>query len=491
MRVGIIAIQHESNTFIHTPTTLQSFEQGGLRLGGAVREAYAHTHHEVGGFFQALDEAGIEAVPILTANATPSGVIPDETLEHLLTLMHEGLDDAGPLNGLLVAPHGAAVSEKQRDMDGYWLNVLRQRVGPDMPIICTLDPHANISQRMIDACNATIAYRSNPHLDQRQRGLEAGRLMARTLRGEVMPTQAAAMTRVAINIERQFTSAAPCKPMYDLADKQLTRDGVLSNSIILGFPYADVEEMGSAFIVVTDNDPALAKKLAGELAEYLTGHRNEFVGNLIDVDDAIDRALAAEGSVCMLDMGDNVGGGAPADGTIIAHALLKRNLTKSPAFVCIFDPASVKSATAAGVGERINLTVGGKTDPLHGPPLDIACTVVSLHDGRFEEPQARHGGQTRFDMGPTVIVRTDGGLTIQLTSRRAKPFSLNQIISCGLDPKAFKILVAKGTIAPIAAYAPVCDTMLRVNTPGVTCADMVKMTYHHRRKPMFPFEDVA
>jgi microcystin degradation protein MlrC len=488
MRIGIIGIQHESNTFISTPTDLDLFKEQNLAIGDQVREKYRDTHHEVGGFFQGLDEHDIEAVGIIGAVAMPSGTVTGQTLDELLKIVFDGLDAAGQLDGLLVAPHGAGVSEKHRDMDGYWLSLLRDRVGKDLPIICTLDAHTNLSQRMIDACDATVIYRTNPHLDQRQCGVEAANLMARTLRGEIKPTQACALPPIVINIEKQFTDDPPCRPMYDLADQILKRPGVLSNSVALGYPYADVAEMGSGFIVVTDNNPTLAQQYADELAQYLFDHRDEFVANLISIDDAIDQAKAASGSVCLLDMGDNVGGGSSADGTFIAHRLHAKQIAGS--FVAINDPQSAEQCRGAGVGAELELTIGGKTDDLHGQPLTAQVTVRYLGDGIFTEDQPRHGGRSGYVMGPTAIVETEHGLTIQLTSIRTAPFSLGQIRCCDLDPGRFKILVAKGVNAPVAAYREVCDTFIRVNTPGSTSADMNSFTFHTRRRPLFPLEPI-
>jgi len=187
-----------------------------------------------------------------------------------------------------------------------------------------------------------------------------------------------------------------------------------------------------------------------------------------------------------LDMGDNVGGGSAADGTFLAEQIHNRRL--ADAFVCLFDPESVQQAESAGVGETVTLRVGGKSDDLHGPPIEATFSVVSLHDGKFQESEVRHGGFTSFDQGRTAVVRSENGLTVMLTSRRMVPFSLQQLISCGVDPASFHLLVAKGVNAPVAAYAPVCRHLIRVNTPGSTSADMAQFTFHNRRRPMFPFE---
>ncbi len=486
MRVGIVALLHESNTFIRGATTLAHFEEDLLVEGDEVRRRLADAHHETGGFFQGLAEAQIDAVPIFAARALPFGTIQADTFVQLLRRMDAALDRAGSLDGLLVAPHGAMVTEDHPDGDGYWLSRLRQRYGPAFPIIGTLDLHANLSPLMVASCDALIAYRTNPHLDQRQRGIEAATLMARTLRGEVRPTMAAAFPPLAVNIERQLTAAPPCKPLYDRADAMLREPGVMSNSLLLGFPYSDVAEMGSAAIVVTNHDRPKAQQLVNALAKSWWQRRHEFVGHMIGVEQAVEQATRLEGPICLLDMGDNVGGGSPGDGTEIAHALRRRAL--GPSFVCLNDPDAVRLAQAAGVGAALPLRMGGKTDKLHGQALADYVIVRGLHEGRFEETQPRHGGITKFDQGDTAIVETPTGLTIMLTSRRMVPFSLRQLTSFGLDPARFRVLVAKGVHAPVAAYAPVCKQLIRVDTRGVTCADMTRLTYHHRRRPMFPFE---
>jgi microcystin degradation protein MlrC len=277
--------------------------------------------------------------------------------------------------------------------------------------------------------------------------------------------------------------------MYELANVMLKEPGVLSNSIVLGFPYADVEEMGSAFVVVTDDDPDKAQMLADRLAAYLYEHRAEFVGEYIPIKDAVDRALAQKGPVCLLDMGDNVGGGSAADGTLIAHELHRRGNTTG--FVCLYDPEAQQQARNAGPGRRLVLKMGGKTDGMHGPPLEAEVVVRSLHAGKYKESEVRHGGRTNFDMGETAIVKTDTGLTISLTSRRAVPVSLGLMTSCDLHPADFQVVVAKGVHAPVAAYAPVCSALIRVDTTGSTAADMRNFSYEYRRRPMYPFEEIG
>jgi microcystin degradation protein MlrC len=486
-RVGILALIQESNTFLPGSTTYEHFRQDLILTGEEVRQHFATAHHEVRGFFDGLARAGFEAVPIFAARALPFGTIEAPAFEALIKLMLDELESVGRLDGLLVAPHGATVAASHPDADGYWLSQVRQFVGPQVPIIGTLDPHCNLSVEMVAATDALMAYRTNPHIDQEQRGVEAAELMVRTLRGKVNPVQAACFPPMVINIERQCTSESPLTAVVAEFEAVRGQAGVLSASLMLGFPYADVTEMGAATLVVTDGDPSLAQRLANQLGQSMWAHREGLAGTFISVEEAVNQAQTLPSPICMLDMGDNVGGGSPGNGTWLAHELHRQKL--GPSFLCLYDPTAVMQADAVGVGSRIRLSVGGKTDDFHGAPFQAAFVVKFAGDGRFQETEVRHGGFTGFDQGHTAIVETDDGLlTIMLTTRRTPPFSLRQLTAFGLVPSDFRVLVAKGVNAPLAAYQPVCATILRVNTRGVTMADVTQLPYHHRRKPMYPFE---
>ncbi len=479
MRVGIASIMHESNTFAADRTPLAAFTRDRLLTGEAVREHLTGTHHEVGGFFDGLAGEGVEAVPVFAAWTMPSGTIDAEAARELAERLAEAVRTAGPLDGWLVAPHGAAVAAGEPDFDGAWLERFRQQVGPSVPVVGTLDLHANLSAKMAASADAWFAYRTNPHLDQHAVGVDAAKLLARTLRGEVRPTTAAAFPPLVVNIEAQATAESPSRDLMAAADDVRQRPGVLAVSVLLGFPYADVPEVGAALTVTTDGDPEVAKRYATELAGWWWDRRDQFCGKLISPEVAVRTAATAPGPVCLLDMGDNIGGGSPADSTVLIHELSRQGV--GPAFAVLNAPAVVEACQQVGVGGSAELTVGQ-------PPLSARFTVRGLFDGVFEEPEPRHGGLRRYDQGPTAVVVTDTGLSVMLTSRRTAPFSLRQLTAFGVRPEQFRVLVAKGVHAPVAAYAPVCRTLLRVNTPGVTSADLSHFTYTHRRRPLYPFE---
>lgn len=492
MRIGILGLLHESNTFVTTKTTLDQFRADLFLEGGAVIERLKESHHELGGFIGGLQKSevpSIEMVPLAAYRATPAGPIEKSSFIALTERILRILDDTPPLDGLLIAAHGAAVAEDYPDADGDWLTLVRAAVGPEVPIVATLDPHANLSPQMVSACNALIAYRTNPHLDQRQRGEEAAHMLLQTLQGKIKPSMRACFPPLVINIERQLTAAEPLASLFQFADEQKKRPGILSNSLFLGFPYSDVPEMGAAALAISDGDEQLAQQAADELGLSLWQHRRELQAVMHSIDDAMREVnLQPSQRFCWLDMGDNVGGGSAADGTTIAQALLNHNI--GPAFVCIYDPEVVQACSSVASGEVVTTKLGGKPDSLHGPPLDVSLEIQSKHSGQFRETQPRHGGIVEFDQGPTIVAKVRAtALTVMITSKRMVPFSLEQLRSCGLNPSDFRLLVAKGVHAPVAAYREVCDQFIRVNTIGSTSADLRSFPFTHRRVPLYPFDE--
>jgi microcystin degradation protein MlrC len=487
-RVGVAGCLHESNSFNPRPTSRAMFEASALVGGPGVAAHWAGAHHEIGGMLEAMPAAA-EVVPLLAAEAVPAGPVEERAYEGIVGEILERIASES-LDGVLLALHGAMVAEHVRDADGETTERIRRLVGPDLPVVMTLDLHANVSERMVRNVTAATIYRSNPHLDQRDRGREAARLMARILAGECRPVQALETPPMAINILAQRTAVAPMAPVYARMERLLAEPGILSASIALGFPYADVEEMGPAFLVVADGDAARARHAARELAAMAWDGVRGWRSGAVSIDEAVRIAAAAEGTpVTLLDMGDNVGGGSPGDGTLLFEALDAAGV--AGVLVVLYDPAAVELCRAAGPGAAVELEAGGKSDDRHGRPVRLEGRVRLLHDGNFVEDEVRHGGQREQNQGLTAVIETSRGQTVVLTSLRLAPFSLEQILSLGIKPRRQRVLIAKGTIAPRAAYEPVSARVQEVDTPGITAANPAHFTYRHRRRPMFPFEPEA
>ncbi|MCS6861689.1 MAG: M81 family metallopeptidase, partial [Abditibacteriales bacterium] len=249
MRVAIGGIMHESNTFSTQPTDRAAFEvQRGEEIGRVWREA----HHEVAGFILGAEEFGFDPYPTLFAGATPGGTVTDAAFEALVGELIERLLDAPDMDGLLLALHGAMVVESFPDGDGEVLRRLRQVFGSELPIVVTHDFHANISEQLVKDATALVVYKTNPHIDQRERGLQAAELLVRTIRGEIKPTQALVKPPMLFNILHQNTSKEPLKSILDAAREMEGWRKVLVANVAAGYQYADVYEMGPSAVVVTD-----------------------------------------------------------------------------------------------------------------------------------------------------------------------------------------------------------------------------------------------
>ena len=490
MRIGIGGFLHESNTFLGVPTEYANFKAASYTCGPEVIKRWSGGHHELGGFLDGLVEHKVEIVPLIATLAVPSGTVTSAAFEQIVAEMLEELKNSLPLDGLLLGLHGATVSAEFPDADGEMLKRVRALVGPELPIVTTLDLHANVSPQMIELANVTVAYRSNPHLDQRARGCEAAQLLIRTVRGEVHPVQALETPPMLIQISKQHTANGPAKLLYDDLNHVLTWPGILTASITMGFYYADVAEMGAAFFATSDGDPQLARRAARYMAERAWANRHALTGTLPSPAQAVEAALASEKApIVLMDVGDNVGAGSPGDSTILFAEALKQGGRN--AMVVLYDPESVQQCLAKGPGAEVTLRVGGKTDKLHGEPVEVTGVVRTISDGFFIELQVRHGGWGPCNQGTTAVVETAQEHTIVLTSRRMAPMSLEQVLSVGVKPERKKILIVKGVVAPRAAYEPVAAEIVLVDTAGVTSDNPRHFQYSHRRTPLFPLEETA
>lgn len=488
IRIATAGFQHESNTFSSVPADLDQFIRAGILEGEAIRAEYATSQTTLAGFFAACAETpDVELVPLLFARLTPMGAITAEAITHIMDRAIAALRAQGPWDAILLPQHGAAVSVPFPDADGEFVRRVRELVGPDVPIGLALDMHGNISRQMVENADITTVYQTNPHIDAYEQALLCARLTLRLVRGEIRPCSALATPPLLVNILNQGTSDHPMSDLLRLADAQRTRPGVLSVSVVEGYPYSDVAEMGMSFIAVTDNDKALAEDIVRHLAEAAWSMRAALNGGGTAIDEALLRAASApEGPVVLFDVGDNVGGGSPGDSTLILHAA--RRLGVSGMLQALADAAAVQACEAAGVGGRIEIAVGGKTDERHGAPFAIGGVVRALSDGRYEETGPTHAGFRFFNDGPSAAVHTDDGFTLVLITRPGGSMSLQQFRTLGIEPTESAIVVAKGVHSPRPAMEPIARAMIWVATPGVTTADLSTFVYRHRRVPIYPLD---
>ena len=481
--LAIGGIMHESNTFSNTPTDFAAFPQV---HASNIRKVWGEAHHEIGGFIQGATVYGYTVYPMFMTSATPAGPVTDDAFDRLTEMLIQHLKASPKHEGLLLALHGAMVVESYPDGDGEVLRRLRDTFGRDLPIVVTLDQHTNVSEQMVAESTALVIYKTTPHIDQRQRGLQAAELMMRILRDEVTPTQALAKPPMLLNMLYHTTDTPPMAPILTAAKQLETRPDVLVANVALGYPYADVHEVGPSFVVVTDGDSQVAQREADRLSDMLWNARGQLTLDLPDAAQAVEKAIASEQHpVILVEMGDNIGGGSPGDSTFVLSELQRQGASGFVVVLC--DPEGVQTCIQAGIGADVALNVGGKADNRHGDPVAIQGKVRLIHEGRYEETQPRHGGQRYHDQGLTTVVAVGDALVV-LTSRRQTPFSLQQLLSLGINPSEMRMIVVKAAVAYRAAYEPIAGQIIEVDTPGLTAVNPLHFEYHNVRRPLFPLD---
>ncbi|HKB05912.1 MAG TPA: M81 family metallopeptidase [Gemmataceae bacterium] len=487
MRILIASLMHESNTFAATRADRRRFVEGSLSSGPDTIPIWRDAHHEFGGFIEGASQFGYELVPSVMAWATPSGPVDDAVLDEVADRIIADHRASHP-DGVLLALHGAMVTPNHPSADTEVLRRVREVIGPGVPLVATLDFHANCSPDMARYANALVGYQTYPHVDQRARGLLAAELLCRTVRGEIRPITHIAKRPMIANILGQATDRQPMKGLMAAAREWERRPGLLSVSVMGGFQYADVPAMGPSVIAVADSNPDLARSAAEELADRLWDARHGLNVPCATPEEAVRHAQAAtRGPVILVDLGDNVGGGSAGDGTVLLSEILKQNA--AGAVVVLYAPAAVRECQRLGIGGRFERRIGGAVDRLHGDPAEVRGTVTGLFDGKWSETEARHGGRRCNDQGPTTLVALDGGTKLVLNSLQTPPFSLGQLTSVDIDPAKARMIVVKAAVAYKAAYAPVAAEIIEVDTPGVTAVNPRRFNYRHIPRPMFPLDE--
>jgi microcystin degradation protein MlrC len=483
-------MSHETNTFSNVPTDRAQFEARDLHYGGEILETYRGTGTCLGGMIEAARRHGATLVPSVAAAASPAGRVTADIYGAVKDRMLADLRAAGRLDGVLLDLHGAMVPDGLDDGEGDLIGAVRAIVGAETPIAVTLDLHGNLSAAMVEHASLLHGYKTYPHVDMSERGVEATERLMDVIAGRLRPTAAFRKPPVLAPLGNQGTARGPMRRLYDLAGEMERDAKVISASIFAGFPFADIPDAGLGIYVVTDGDRPLAERLADELAGVAWTHRHEFVHTALPVREAVAKALAARGRpIVLADMADNTGGGAAGDGTEILRELVRVG-ARSAVVACLWDAAAVRECARAGVGARVTLDIGGKVDDRHGAPLRVTGTVRTLSDGRFvHKGPMLHGLPGR--LGMTAVLDVDD-IKVILISYRWQTLDPEMIRFVGLDPLAEKILVVKSTIHYRAAFEPIASEIIEVDAPGLSSSNLARFDFKRIRRPIFPLDpDVA
>ena len=484
MRLITGGIMHETHTFAEEPTPLSSFQI----VRGEEGLAYAGTNHSLGGVIDECRVRGFELVPTFFAQATSSGTPDRETFQALLAELLDRIAAALPADGVVLTLHGAMVAESHPDAEAEIVRRVRELTGPDLPLAVTLDLHANTGPDLVECSTLIVGYDTYPHVDLNERAREAVGLLVKTIEGRITPKMALVNPPLLPVPQAMHTEQHPFKTLFERAFAFERAGEALTVSIAGGFAYADVPMAGMSVLAITNGDPPRAEQIARELANLAWSLREDMLVRNTPPAEAVTQAIAQpQGPVVLVDVGDNIGGGTPGDGTVLFDELLRQGARE--ATVVVNDPAAAAAAHAAGLGGILETAVGGKTDRLHGQPVPIRGEVRFLGDGRWVHEGPENAG-VPVTMGPTAVVRVDG-VNLVLTSTKTAPGDLQQLKSVGIDPLSQKILVVKAAVRWRGGYGPIARHAIHVDTPGLGSVDLSRFPFANVRRPIYPLDPDA
>lgn len=480
MRIVIAGIRHESNSYCAATTPLSAFE---VLRGEEVALAFRGTKTYVGGMLEGAREIGADALTVYLANAEPSGTIEREAYDLLRAEMLSRIAAALPADAVALALHGAALAEGIDDVEGDLCRAVRAIVGASVPVVVTLDLHCNLTQAMADEVDLMLGVHHYPHIDQDERGREAilhlPALVAGTLETSIQ------VLRVPMLIPTTETFRGPLAEVNELCWELEKRPGVIDVTFFHGFPYTDTPHVGAYVVATTDRDPELAVECARLVAQAAWDRRERLRPATQGADEALAEALAQErGPVVINETSDNPGAGGPGDGTHLLRALLARDLPRT-CFGFLVDPEAAAQAHASGVGSTVHLRLGGRTDRLHGPPLEVDAYVKVLSDGRFE--RSAMGAGLRVDLGKMARLRI-GNVDVIVGSKRAQTFDPEVFRLHGIAVERYRIVALKSSHHFRAGFSDIASAIVTADPPGLTTARLEVFERARTARPIWPLD---
>jgi microcystin degradation protein MlrC len=482
-RIAVGAFLHETNTFAPTKATYQDFVHGGgwpsMAHGADVLKVMRNINVGLAGFVGAAEANGWELVPTISAAASPSAHVTRDAFERVMKEMVDGIAAAGPIDAVYLDLHGAMVSEHYDDGEGEILARVRKVIGKDLPLVVSLDLHANVSPEMVEHADALIAYRTYPHIDMADTGRACAKHLALMLKTRARFAKAFRQLPFLIPISWQCTNDQPTKGIYEKL-ATLESEAVPTLSFAPGFPAADFRDCGPS-VFAYGTTQADADAAADKLVALVESHEDDFDGRIYSPDDgvrlAMELAKSANKPIVIADTQDNPGAGGDSDTTGMLRALVRNKA--SGATGVIYDPQSASAAHAAGVGATVTLDLGGKSGISGDAPYRETFVVEKLSDGKFVASGPYYGGRD-MDMGLSACLRI-GDIRVVVGSYKAQLADQSMYRYVGIEPTEQKILVNKSSVHFRADFEPIAEKLLICAAPGAMPADTATLPWTRLR----------
>ncbi|MFT5219256.1 MAG: microcystin degradation protein MlrC [Planctomycetota bacterium] len=488
MKVLSAEINHESNTFCRRKTDLQAFRDRCFLFDAVAIKARGQANTELAGFLQAADKFDWELVHIISASAGPGGKVTSQAFESLCKPLIEAAAQ-NDFDGILLGLHGAMVTDFCEDGEGEILQRLRTVVGPDIPIAITLDLHANVTKQMCRLADIMVSYKTYPHVDMRDAGIQAGEILERTMRGEIKPHTIRASRAMLEEVNGGRTDIGPMIDRIAKAKEYETNQDVFAVSINGGFASSDIAEIGPTVLVTAQGDFNAHTAFAESIADDIWNRRKEVLNDYMSVEAAAGIAASfasAKGPLIIADYADNPGAGAYGDSTALLAALLDADIEQA-CFGPMVDAQTVSVLHAATIGERVKVSLGGKFDAnFGGGPLVLDVELVSISDGEFVGDGPMMGG-LQGSFGPSAVIRVKG-FEILVVSIASQMLDLQQFKAFGIDPQNKRVVALKSMQHFRAAFAPIAGKIIVCDSGALCTPDYQRMTYHNVPTPIYPLD---
>jgi len=491
MRIAIGQLWQETNTLNPRPTTKADFDQFGICRGDDL-VAQMENVNELGGFIQSLRQwpdppaiAGLVRLP-----AWPGGIATAATFTWVQDELIQSLNEALPIDGILLALHGAMAADQHPDVEGEILDAIRKCIGPDVPLVVTIDLHANVTDLMVASADVLVPYHCMPHVDIFETGARAADVLRRILFDGAQPCVAFSKIPAVVPAECSSTEAATGVAV-EFKQKLLqleTEPRILAAGLTPVQPWLDVPELGSSVLVTTDCDPSFACEAAGQLADSFWHRRHEYLPELVSVEEAVRGALAvSEGLVVLGDAADATTSGAPGDSVWILNELMKHDWP-GEVLVTVVAPDVVVAAEQAGVGSPLTTELGGVLDGRFGMQLTFEGVVQACFDARFTM-NGHIGKNMPIEMGRSVVLRQKN-ICVIVTSRSGPHFAPELFRAAGFDPFKASVLVAKSPCGFRAVYESRAAAVFSVCAPGCAPTDFGNQAFTNIPRPLWPWDEI-
>ena len=479
-RILMLECMQEISSFNPLPSTYENFQ---VDRGEALL-AQRGFNTAIGGALGVLEPAGAEVVPAYGARAGSAGTLAADGWRRLSgEFLEAARERVEGVDAVYVSLHGAMAAQDELDPEGFLLTELRRLVGPETPIVASLDLHGILTDRMLRAVDGFAVYRTYPHVDFADTGARAARLLLGLVGGGVRPVTARVVIPALVRGDELITKTG-CYGDLLRECHRLEREGAaLAAAVMIGNPFTDVPELCSQVLVTTDGEAGRAEAEATRLAAEFWPQRHRMQGKLVALDRAVAQAGAIDGPVVFTDAADATSSGATGDSNAVVKALRDAGYSKR-VLAQIVDPGAAAAAHRAGVGATIEVALGGALDDARFSPMKVEARVRLLWDGSARLETSGIG----LDAGPTAVLAFEN-VTVVVLSRTVSLFDRAMYHASGLDPRGFDLILVKSPHTEYHMYDLWVDQNFNVDAPGATSADLGSLGHTVCARPMFPLDD--